>query len=48
MKNQTSIIDYFMTIKEDIRYNLRGNRGYMLDYFLRIKDKVNAEELRFY
>jgi hypothetical protein len=32
----------------DIKDYLRENRGYMLDYFLRIKDKVNAEELRFY
>lgn len=35
-------------VSEDIMDYLRENRGYMLDYFLRIKDKVKAEELRFY
>lgn len=35
-------------ISEDIKDYLRENRASILDYFMRIKDLVNAEELRFY
>jgi hypothetical protein len=35
-------------VSEDIKNYLRENQAYILDYFMRIKDQVNAEELRFY
>lgn len=35
-------------INEDIKDYLRENQTYILDYFMGIKDLVNAEELRFY
>jgi hypothetical protein len=35
-------------VSECIKRYLRENRAYMLDYFMRIKDLVNVEELRFY
>jgi hypothetical protein len=35
-------------VSEDIKDYLRENRTSILDYFMRIKDLVNAEELRFY
>jgi hypothetical protein len=35
-------------VSEYIKNYLRENRTYILDYFMRIKDLVNAEELRFY
>jgi hypothetical protein len=35
-------------VGDDIKSYLRENRLYILDYFMRIKDLVNAEELRFY
>jgi hypothetical protein len=31
-----------------IRTYLGENQDYILDYFMRIKDRVNMEELRFY
>jgi hypothetical protein len=35
-------------VSEGFKDYLRENRLYILDYFMRIKDLVNAEELRFY
>jgi hypothetical protein len=35
-------------VSEYIKDYLRENRTWLLDYFMRIKDLVNAEELRFY
>jgi hypothetical protein len=35
-------------VGEYIKDYLGENRAYMLDYFMRIKDLVNTEELRFY
>jgi hypothetical protein len=35
-------------VDEDIKKYLRENRATMLDYFMRVKDLVTAEELRFY
>jgi hypothetical protein len=35
-------------ISEYIKSYLRENRTYILDYFMKIKDLVNAEELEFY
>jgi hypothetical protein len=35
-------------VSEYIKNHFRGNRAHILDYFMKIKDKVNAEELRFY
>jgi hypothetical protein len=35
-------------VDEDIKRYLRENRATILDYFMRIKDFVTAEELRFY
>lgn len=35
-------------ISEYIKDYLRENQTYIHDYFIRIKDLVNAEELRFY
>ena len=35
-------------VSEDTRNYLRENLPYILDYFMRIKDLINIEELRFY
>lgn len=35
-------------VDEHIKKYLRENRTYIFDYFMRIKDLVNSEELRFY
>ena len=35
-------------VSEDIRIYLAENQDLILDYFMKIKDKVNMEELRFY
>ena len=35
-------------VGEYIRTYLAENQDYILDYFMKIKDKVNMEELRFY
>ncbi len=35
-------------VDEDIRKYLRENQTYIIDYLIRIKDLVNAEDLRFY
>jgi predicted transcriptional regulator len=35
-------------VSEDIRTYLAENHDYILDYFIKIKDEVNMEELRFY
>ncbi len=35
-------------LSEFIKDYLRENRTFILNYFMKIKDKVNAEELRFY
>ena len=35
-------------VGEYIRTYLAENQDYILDYFMRIKDRVNMEELRFY
>jgi hypothetical protein len=35
-------------VSEYIRRYLRENRTYVLDYFMKIKHLVTAEELRFY
>lgn len=35
-------------VGEYIKDYLRENRAYILDYFMRIKELVNTEELKFY
>jgi len=35
-------------VSEYIKNYLRENRTYILYYFMKIKENVNAEELRFY
>jgi hypothetical protein len=35
-------------VSEHIRTYLAENHDYVLDYFMKIKDKMNSEELRFY
>lgn len=35
-------------ISEYVKNYLRENQTYILDYFMRIKDLVNADELRIY
>ena len=35
-------------VSEYIGRCLRVNRTYILDYFMKIKDKANVDELRFY
>ena len=35
-------------VSEDIRTYLTENQDYILDYFMKMKDNVNLEELRFY
>lgn len=35
-------------VGENIKRHLREHRTYIIDYFMRIKDLVTAEELRFY
>ncbi|MGH9953054.1 MAG: hypothetical protein ACRD5J_15665, partial [Nitrososphaeraceae archaeon] len=35
-------------VSNDIRTYLAENQDYILDYFMKIKDEVNREELRFY
>jgi glucose-6-phosphate 1-dehydrogenase len=35
-------------VSKYIKDYLRENRIYILDYFMRLKELVNAEELRFY